>query len=394
MKAILTHRSVFPFHRSEDVRCGGGNKYVYGLARNLVKEGVDVEIITSLDRNFHGKEKTYDGINYTFIYPNVNWRKKKAPWNVLFSLNIPRYLRKKEFDVLHTYEISSYFYLHKKKRKPVIAQPFGFEPFMDPKTHEMRKSLFKRTYIDLLLRHTYRYCLTHADKVALEGTFQHDIAEELSLKREKLFVLPVAIDIGLMKQRLEKSDISRKDLDIGDDDFVLISVTRLDPNKGLDYLIKAFALLKKEVPDAKLIFVGKGPEEHNFLNDLRKFGLMDDVRHLKDVPEDSLYSYYDLADVYVSPTLQEDFMMSILEGMASGLPVISTGQEFLVEHGANGYVVEKENPEAMAERMIELADKKDLRKKMSAESLRAVEKFDSRNVAKVAIRNYEELING
>lgn len=385
MKVIMACRAVYPFHPF-----GGMQKYVYSLSKYLRKEGLDVNIVTSLDRS-KKREKTHDGINYHFLPPMVNWRKFKAPWHLLFSINLARYLKKREFDVLHTYEMTGYAYLHLKSRVPTVVQPFGFEQFNDPDTLKMMKSFSKRVYIELLLRHPLRYCINKADKVALEGDFQQDMINKLSLKKEKIFELPVGVDIDSIKRNLENKTVSRQDLDLDDNDFVLISVNRLDPNKGIDYLIKSFAILKKEIDDTKLIIVGNGPEEEKMRGLVRNLKLTKDVKFFKNISEKSLYAYYSLSDVYVSPTLQDDFMMGILEAMVVGLPVVSTGQAFLVKHGTNGYVVPKRNPQVMAKALMKLYET-EVCKKMGKKSEDFVKSYDFKNIAKIAVKTYKKLI--
>lgn len=383
MKVAISSITVFPFHKY-----GGLEKYVYYLSKHLVNEGVDVEIVTSLDR---GKKRMeiYENIKYSFIPSMPNWRRFGGPRSNLFHINVANYIRKKRFDIFHSYGSTSYTYLHFKNRIPTIIQLF-LEVFTD--SYLIEKKYVEKLYLDLFYRYPYRYCVTHADAIASEGDFQTpEIIKTFGVDKEKIFNLPVGVDISSIKKKLENKKVSRKDIGLRDDDFVMISVNRIEPGKGIDYLIDAFSLIKQNFSDAKLILVGTGFEEKKIINQIRNYKLTDSIVHVKNVPEDLLYNYYDLSDVYVSPTTQDDFIMGIQEAMACGLSIVSTGQRFLVQSGVNGYVVPKRDPQAIADAVLKIADK-DRYKKMGDRSQEIVKKFDMDIIAKIAIKEYEKLI--
>jgi len=307
-------------------------------------------------------------------------------------MNLGRKLKKEEFDVLHSFEFMAYSYLHEAKRKPVLVQPFAFEPFRDQRTLDMMQaSLINRLYMEYLVRKPALYCLRNADMVALEGEFQNHIVKEMGLDPKKTSIIPVGIDIRLIRENIKAKGLTRKDLGLKEEDFIYLSVNRLDASKGYDYMLKAFALIKKELPSAKMVIVGGGPEEERLRALVSELGIGDSVIMVKNVPEDRIYAYYNNADAYVSPTLQDDFMMSILEGMSCSLPVVSTGQDFLVKDGVNGYVVPKRDPEAMATRMLDVS-RAGAKERMGAESVKVAEYYDFRNIADMAIKTYDRMI--
>lgn len=178
---------------------------------------------------------------------------------------------------------------------------------------------------------------------------------------------------------------------LADDDFVLISVNRFERDKGINYLVDAFSILKQELNNAKLILIGTGREEERIKNQIISYKLTDSIIHLENVPEHLLYAYYGLSDVYVSPVLQDDWVMGIQEAMVCGLPVISTGQEFLVKDGVNGYIVSKRNPQAMANAILKMYDE-GKSKMMGSKSEKMVEDYDWSVITKTAIKVYEKLI--
>ena len=380
MKVIITSRAVYPLHGY-----GGMEKYVYYLSKYLVKQGINVEIVSSSD-NKKRKEEVIDGIKYTIIPPQVNQRRLSHLWYHLFVINLAKYLKKKEFAVLHSYGITSYAYLHLKKRASTIVQAFDFEPFI------LEKKYLKATYNEIFMKNPLRYCITHCDAIALYGEYQIDeIIKLFNIDRNRVFFLPVGVDISSIIKTLEVKKLSRENLGLKDKDFVLISVNRFDSHKGINYLVDAFNLIKQEIDNAKLILIGAGSEEERIKKQIEDYKLTDSVIHLKNVPEDLLYNYYALSDIYVSPTLFEYFITSVMEAMACGLPIVSTGQEFIVESGVNGYVVPKRNAKEMAEAVLKIYDGNKV-KTMGNASQQIIKKYDWNIIAKNAIKKYEKLI--
>lgn len=394
MKVILTSRAAYPFHPY-----GGTEKYIYFLAKALTQEGVTVEIVASLPEG-RQKKKTYEGITYSFVPPYINWASFFALLpslrHLLFTINVARYLKGKDFDILHAYGTAPYAYLHLRNRVPVVYQPFArvHEVF---DTRAALKVLGYKSWspkgVSLHLgRCLDRYSITHADAVASEGDFQSEtLAQLLGNNSNRIFNLPVGVDIQSVDKASKLGRLSRQDLGLTDNDLVLISVNKLDANRGTGYLVEALKLVKREVTNIKLILVGTGPEEERIKNQIEANNLTDSILHLKNVPEDLLYQYYALADIYVSPTLVRNSIQGVIEAMGCGKPVVSTGQDFWVKSGVNGYVAPKRDPEAMAKAVIHIYEAGKC-KEFGNMSRKIAQDYDYRVIARAAIRKYEELL--
>jgi glycosyltransferase involved in cell wall biosynthesis len=117
---------------------------------------------------------------------------------------------------------------------------------------------------------------------------------------------------------------------------VVLTVARLDKQKGLDCLLEAAAL----VPEARFVLAGDGPERARLVAQAHALGLNDQVVFLgyrRDIPE-LLAS----CDLFVLPSLFEGLPLSILEAMAAGKPVIASainGTDEAVFHGKTGLLV-------------------------------------------------------
>lgn len=150
-------------------------------------------------------------------------------------------------------------------------------------------------------------------------------------------------------------------------DIPFVSVGRLDEQKGYTYLLEAAAVLMKSEPDFRLSIVGDGPLRQSLEQQAASLGLNDTVRFEGQSAEVSRYLHR--AHVFVLSSLWEGLPYTIIEAMASGLPVVTTdvgGCRELVIDGETGSVVPPADPMALAEAMRVLWSDAGMRTRMGA----------------------------
>jgi glycosyltransferase involved in cell wall biosynthesis len=180
--------------------------------------------------------------------------------------------------------------------------------------------------------------------------------------------------------------------------FVLYA-GRNSPHKNLVRIIEAFSALRTELekddkyPDLKLIIIG---DELSKNPDLRrtviKSGVQNDVRFLGFVPIEVLRILYDLAKVFVFPSLYEGFGLPPLEAMVHGTPVVTSNTSSLPEVVGNAAVLV--NPENVFEIMRALHRvlvDQPLREKMKRRSLEQSKRFSWESSAKRVLQVYQEV---
>ena len=157
----------------------------------------------------------------------------------------------------------------------------------------------------------------------------------------------------------------RTPLGLSAEDVVAVSVGRLIPVKGYEYLIEAMSRALGAQPRLRLLIAGGGPLEESLRAQVRRLGLEGQVFLLgrrEDVPR--LLSQ---ADIFVLPTLGEGFGLVILEAMAHALPVVSTTTMAIPEivvPGETGLLVPPRDSAALAEAMERLAADPELRRRL------------------------------
>lgn len=392
---VFPRIETFHFHKAYD----GGSKYIHYLAEELVKKGHHVTIVTTLlKKGDKSNIKFHNGVRYVFLPPFYGSPRKikiNIPYKILFSRNLKNYLEKIDFDILHSAEAFALPYLKKKKRRPVIYQTWAMEAWCGREVLSQRG--IKKLYIELFLRKPWQKVLDKSDSIAADGPFQLQRILTLGAPKEKIFFLPNGVNFKQIQEMRKKSKNRRKELGIKKRNFLVLAVSQIAPDKGIEDIIQGFSNFKKETPSARLLIIGRGILEPKMKELFKKNDLIEeiDVFHRKNISEKDLYDYYFTSDVFISATLSEDFMITIQEAMACGLPIISSSQPYLVKENKNGYVVGFKNPEGIKEALLKIYNKTDIdRIRMGEESKKMADIYDYGNVANSALIEYKKLIKG
>lgn len=151
-----------------------------------------------------------------------------------------------------------------------------------------------------------------------------------------------------------------------DSTFRVICVAQISARKGHIYLLEAWKQLK--LTDSELILIGGLYDEMK--STLEKFSGL--FTYIPSVPNVELRHYFNRADVFVLPSVEDGFAVVCTEAMACGLPVITTvntGASEILDHGKDGFVVPIRSPDAIAQYLQLLYNDKNLRLSMSEAAL-------------------------
>jgi glycosyltransferase involved in cell wall biosynthesis len=200
-------------------------------------------------------------------------------------------------------------------------------------------------------RFTYNFL---SDKIVTVSEYVRQYLISEGISSEKITAIPTGIDPEQFSPD-KAAAVLREELKLSPDIPLVGTIAILRRKKGHHVLLNAIPLVLEKIPEAVFIFAGDGPQKQNILNRISELGLLNKVVMLglrKDIP-DILKSI----DVFVLPTLQETLGTSFLEAMAMGKPVIGTnvgGVGEVIKDGVNGYLVEPDNPVALADAIIKM----------------------------------------
>lgn len=208
----------------------------------------------------------------------------------------------------------------------------------------------------------------------------------------------------------------------------ILFVGRVSPEKGVHTLIEAFARIASRFDRARLVIAGGrftlredfivgissdplvralnrfyngsvGVDYQRYLDDLViRLGLESKVRFLGSVPHKELIAWYRSSSIVVNPSLSESFGISIVEGMACGIPVVGTkvgGMLETIRDGETGLLVEPERPDLLANAVVSLLNDSEAAGKLGAKGReRAVEHFSWRARADRLLSAYRKVLDG
>ena len=202
-----------------------------------------------------------------------------------------------------------------------------------------------------------------------------ELIDEEGCEPEKVGLIRNGVDLARVRILVERGDI-RKHLDIADGDFVGVIVANLIPYKGHADLIQALGAIKSRMPRPWTVLCAGRDEGYQAELDrmLVEYNLAGNVRFLgarSDVPE-----LLKAADIGMLCSHQEGFSNAVIEGMASGLPMVVTdvgGNPEAVRSGKDGLVVPAHNPQALGEAILALALDPERAKAMGKSAARRAE---------------------
>ncbi|MDD4834830.1 MAG: glycosyltransferase [Lutispora sp.] len=156
--------------------------------------------------------------------------------------------------------------------------------------------------------------------IAVSKAIKEDLSGNFGINQEKVKVIYNMIDFDMI-QRLAYEEIEEKHMEIFET-TVIVNVGRLIKAKGQWHLIRAFKKVKENIPDIKLLIIGMG-ELGDYLVDLvSKLGLEKDVYFLGF--QTNPFKYISRSKIFAISSICEGLGNALIEGMASGLPIIST----------------------------------------------------------------------
>jgi glycosyltransferase involved in cell wall biosynthesis len=158
----------------------------------------------------------------------------------------------------------------------------------------------------------------------------------------------------------------------------LIVTRNLETIYDVPTAIRAFAIVAQRHPDAAMTVAGSGPEREALEALVRELGLDGRVHFTGRLDNAELPALYRRASVAVNASRVDNFPISLLEAMASGVPIVSTdvvGVPHLVAHESTALLVPPGAPEAMADAILRVTGDRELALKLRHAGIEAVQSF-------------------
>ncbi|CAH1906377.1 Glycosyltransferase involved in cell wall bisynthesis [Candidatus Nitrotoga sp. HW29] len=177
----------------------------------------------------------------------------------------------------------------------------------------------------------------------------------------------------------------------------IVVARNLEPLYDNTSALGAFSIVRKAIPDAHLTIAGSGPERAKLETIAKELGVADAVVFAGQIDNEHMPALYREADIALNPSLADNMPISILEALASGVPVVSTdvgGIPFLVENGKTALLVPPRNPERMAEAVLLVLRDESLRERMIKDGLDHAHRFAWESVRGELFLAYRMALDG
>jgi glycosyltransferase involved in cell wall biosynthesis len=224
--------------------------------------------------------------------------------------------------------------------------PYGSDVLLDP-----GRSFLFRTFNTVAFR--------HADWVTCDAEFvKEKIVHDYAFPAEKITVIPWGIDVeGIVGVRASAREEVREELS-WQDKFVVIMTRNHEPVYGIDVFLNAMESVLRECHEVRVLMVGGGSLHEKYRSFVRDRGLESVVHFTGKIPHEQLIRTLQAADLYVSTSHSDGTSVSLMEAMASQLPVVVTDVPSNLEwirSGRNGEVVPRGDSETLAHKIAELS---------------------------------------
>jgi glycosyltransferase involved in cell wall biosynthesis len=384
---------------------GGTASAVSTLCRALVKKGVEVIVYTTDDDGKGGylnvplnQEVNLGGVKVYYFRCDFWWKKKRS----FNSKGLIQKLKETQdkYDLIHIsssrvwFEKDAYM-LSKKRNIPYIITPHA--SIMNFWVKEIGNPFLKYFYLKLI-----------QEKVIKGAKAIHFLCEgerNSSLKyllNKESFIIPNGINIDDYKKPFDKKTDIRNNLNIPFDALLLLYTGRIHPQKNLDLLILSLSEIKKIGIKKEFYFLIIGSvSDKNYYESLIKMikntEMDSKIKIFPPMNREDLKEFYWASDIMILPSKVEGISMSIIEALASSLPVLVSNRVANykeIEQDKAGIVIEP-TKEKITEALINIFKNPDILKQLSQNARKSAEKrYDINKVADLMIKAYEDVLTG
>jgi len=357
----------------------GVNIHVSSLERRFTKMGHDVKIIAPLSGNVSGVGDKFIRIGTPIPVP-AGGTICRITISLRLGPTIKSVLSRENFDIIHLHEPFMPMLCSAVLRFSNAANVATFHAFGGKPGYT-----FARPISTIMLR---RRLHKLDGKIAVSKA-----AMEFASKHVPGYynIIPNGIDLELFSP--DVSPIS----EFRDGKLNILFVGRLEKQKGVSYLIKAYRRVKQEIPNSRLIIVGPGTRlRGKYEQEVLRSGLKD-VIFVGGKPQSELPQYYKTADVFCAPaTGLESFGIVLLEAMAVGKPIVATnidGYNSVLTHGVEGLLVPPKNEEMLAQALVSLLTNESLRQEMAARARLKAKEYGWEHIAQKILDYYTRILS-
>ena len=277
-------------------------------------------------------------------------------------------------DVLHAFSASYYSYLLSVMPALLIAKLYGKKSVLNYRSGEADDHLTNWP-------RTAKPTMLWANTIAVQSGYLKEVFGRFKLKAQ---IVPSSINLERFHFR-DRNPLQP----------VFLSNRLHEPLYNIPCILRAFGLIQRRYPDARLIVAGDGTERANLENLVATLGLQG-VEFVGRVEYDEMPALYDRADIYLNAPNLDNMPSSILESYAAGMPVVTTdagGIPFILWHEETGLLVGLDDHVGMAMNAMRLLEDQSLANRLVKRAHQECIKYAAATERRSWIELYKKLVN-
>ncbi|MCD5481040.1 glycosyltransferase family 4 protein [Lactobacillus delbrueckii subsp. bulgaricus] len=358
---------------------GGVERYLYALLKNSDSQKIENYLIASQHYEM-GKFKKYVSGEYQLQMAHAAcFKNDKATVK-----QIKKTVRQIKPDIVYAHSTKAGALTRialMGMHIPVIYNPHGWAFNMaQSKKKELAYRLIEKAQIPFTKKVV---CISEAE---MQSAMQKHICS-----KDKIKIIPNGIDFDLLDK---VQPVTRRDLGIPEDAFVVGQIGRLSEQKSPDVFVEMAEKIKKEIPNSFFVMVGDGNLEAEIRRLIKSKGL--EHSFLITGWVDNPTGYLNCFDVATLLSRWEGFGLALVEYMYCGVPLVSTKVDaipYVVDDGIDGLLVEPNSANEAAQAVIRIYGDSVLANKLVTNGLNmAKEKYDIRRVVKQTQQLYQDVL--
>ncbi len=293
------------------------------LKNALEKKGHEVYVVTA---NLEGFKYSYDEKEKVLRIPGVPTGIYDARLTSIYPIQAVNKIRSWKLDIIHSqteFAIGTFARLFAKQFNIPIVHTY--HTMYEDYVHYITKGHFNRSSKKIVEYLTKFYCDKTITELIVPTKKAYDLFKEKYNVKRNVHIVPTGIEVErFYRQNIDIKRIIqlKKMYNISKNDFVLLFVGRIAEEKNIPFLFTVLSKIVKKHPNVKLMIVGEGPDRDQYEKIVLKKKLTDNVIFTGKVAWEDIPVYYHLATLFITASKTETQGLTVIEAMASGLPVL------------------------------------------------------------------------
>lgn len=333
----------------------GAEVMLENLVMALIKDGYELGVVSlfneqsAITKRLHSQDVP------------VRYMNKRRGLDLKMISSLYKLFINEKPDVIHTHRYAMQYVIPAAVLARVPIRVHTIHNVADKEVGKLQRKL-----------HWYFFEFLKVIPVAISPLVKNTVIEEYGFSENKIPMIYNGIDLKkcLIKEQYQHENVLK-----------IINVGRFTEQKNQIGLIESFKIVNEKAPNTVLQLIGEGELEKELRHKVKELELENVVEFLGLQP--NIYQYLYQADIFVLPSSWEGMPITIIEAMATGLPIVATkvgGVPDMVEEGITGLLVEK-NINQVAEALLKLVYDSKLREKIGNEAKKSAKRFSSEEMA-------------